>query len=256
MRSLLPILAFLLYLVVPCLAQQETVGLKEITQTLERPFRSESPSNERIRDFRGDFSQLSWLASLDREQRGQGRVAVRFGQALGEKGPLTQFRWEYAQPNNQEIISDGHTLWVYLPENNQVIQSEIEPHGDARTDDPLAFLTGLGNLSRDFQISLDSPSHDSAGNYVLLLQPRRPSAMIRQMRIVVDRAAITDYIRNHKTGQIFLLVLTKVTDPNDNTTLIEFTNVRVNQQLSADSFNFILPAGVELVRPGGQPMGG
>jgi len=252
---LLLIMAVSLCLPVSGLAQKENIGLNDVIQTLEKPFREDAGPNEMITDFQADFFQQSRLASLDREQRGRGRVEVRFDRTSAGRVPLTQFRWDYEQPNNQEIVSDGRTLWVYLPENNRVIQSDIEFVNNARADDPMTFLTGLGNLSRDFQISWASPNQDTAGNYVLRLQPRRVSALIREMFVVVDREAVFDFTRHNRTGQIFPFLSTSVTDPNDNTTLIEFNNIRVNRRLSPGSFRFIMPAGVEVVRPTGQPMG-
>jgi outer membrane lipoprotein carrier protein len=48
---------------------------------------------------------------------------------------------------------------------------------------------------------------------------------------------------------------TAVFDPNGNSTVIEFSNLRVNQGLSDMNFNFIMPAGVQVVRPTGKEMG-
>jgi outer membrane lipoprotein carrier protein len=48
---------------------------------------------------------------------------------------------------------------------------------------------------------------------------------------------------------------TMVYDPNGNSTIIEFSNLRVNLGLSKMTFNFIMPAGVQVVRPTGQEMG-
>jgi len=255
MRLLLPIIAFLLCLPAAVPAQQEKVGLDEVTRTLERPFRSETPASERIQDFQADFVQLSHLASLDREQHGQGRVEVRFDRSSASREAVTQFRWDYDQPTRQEIISDGQTLWVFLPENNQVIRSDIEASFKSQGDNPLSFLTGLGNLSRDFQIGWGSPEQDPEGNYLLRLQPQQASGMIKEMVVVVNREAVSDLVRNHRSGKIFPFLSTLVTDPNDNTTRIEFKNVRINRGLASGSFHFDIPAGVEVVRPSGQPAG-
>jgi outer membrane lipoprotein carrier protein len=48
---------------------------------------------------------------------------------------------------------------------------------------------------------------------------------------------------------------TTVYDPNGNSTTIEFSDLRVNYGISEMSFNFIKPAGVQVVRPTGQEMG-
>jgi len=249
------LLAATLLLVLPTVGLAENVSLNDVVETLERPFRAVTPRGEAIQDFAADFSQLSRLVSLDREQRGHGRVEIRFQQQAGSRSAQTQFRWEYDQPNHQEIVSDGETLWVYMPENNQVIQSTIDTTREAQAEDPMAFLTGLGNLSRDFSIHWADPNHDGKGNYVLQLRPRRVSALISTMQITVDREAVIDLTRNNVSGQRLPIIASSVTDPNGNTTLIEFSQARINRGISGTSFRFSVPPGVDVVRPADQGLG-
>ncbi|NIR92389.1 MAG: outer membrane lipoprotein carrier protein LolA, partial [Gammaproteobacteria bacterium] len=106
------------------------VSLSDVINTLEVPFKDTvggEQNDYRIDDYSADFFQESKIASLDRRQRATGRVEVAFDYNEGQMGretvPTVKFRWEYEQPTTQEIVSDGETMWVYLPENNQVIQS-------------------------------------------------------------------------------------------------------------------------------------
>lgn len=242
------------------MAADERIGLSDVIKTLETPFKIDAvgargTASSAIVDFEADFFQESRLESLDRLQRGRGRVAVLFDRTLTDRVPLTMFYWEYDQPTTQEIISDGKTLWVYLPENAQVIESQIDFTSRERADDPTTFLTGLGNISRDFLITWAEPNQDVEGNYILELRPRRTSAMMQKMQIVVDRDAVLAYTRNGVTGNILPILASTVTDPNGNRTTIEFNNVRVNRGLSSSRFRFILPAGVEVLRPTGSEMG-
>ncbi|GAB4174143.1 MAG: outer membrane lipoprotein carrier protein LolA [Geothermobacteraceae bacterium] len=231
------------------------VRLRDAIEALERPFRADTPAGETIRDFEGEFFQESRIASLEQMQRGRGRVTVRFDRYNTRDVPTTLFRWEYSQPNNQEIVSDGRTMWVYLPENRQVIQSDIELTRQAGQEDPMTFLTGLGNLSRDFLITWAEPNRDVEGNWVLKLRPRRVSSLIREMNLVVDKDAVNEWINHKRTGTLFPILSSYVTDPNGNTTLIEFSDLRVNRGVSDLTFRFMVPAGVEVVRPTGQGMG-
>jgi outer membrane lipoprotein carrier protein len=157
------------------------------------------------------------------------------------------FRWEYQEPNHQEIVSDGKTMWVYLPENSQVIISDIDFSSPSSPSDPMAFLTGLGNLSRDFLITWASPDRDAGGNYVLELQPRRPSPMIQRMLVVVNRDAVLQ--TGAVSPPVFPMLSTTVVDPNGNSTAIEFRDVRVNRGLADSFFRFSPPEGVEVLRP-------
>lgn len=234
---------------------KELIGLSDVIKALEEPFKVNAPAQTAIVDFQADFFQESRVASLDRVQRGRGRVTVKFDRVRTDRVPRALFRWEYDQPTTQEIVSNGQTMWVYLPENRQVIQSNIETTSQTRPDDPLTFLTGLGNLSRDFLITWASPNQDVQGNYVLELRPRRPSAMIQRLLVVVDRDAVSGQPRRGGFDDVFPILSTTAIDPSDNTTIIEFSGVRVNRGISSNFFDFILPAGVEVVRPTGQEMG-
>jgi outer membrane lipoprotein carrier protein len=292
--------ALLATLAVPAWA----ASLGDVISALETPFQTKTDKTLRIYDYSADFFQESKIASLDRLQRANGRVEVSFDYQRPQTVPDVMFRWQYDQPTTQEIVSDGKTLWVYLPENNQVIQSDIEMINKSRQNDPMTFLTGLGNLSRDFQISWATPNTDIDGNYVLNLTPRRVSSLINRLVIVVDRFAVEAYqnrgqednspqdprlarndprraskdlgpasrnprlapptrrgdvafpdYENDLNGLWFPIMSTTVYDPNGNSTIIEFSNLRVNLGISKMSFNFILPAGVQVVRPTGKEMG-
>lgn len=247
-----------LFLLLPtfCLgAERLNVGLNDVIRTLEAPFKADAAGNEAIRNFSADFFQESYLASLDQSQRGQGRVKVRFVPDRAGRVPRALFRWEYEVPNRQEIVSDGNQLWVYQPENHQVILSDISAVNRAGTSDPMTFLTGLGNLSRDFLIQWAIPDQDARGNYVLELRPRKTSSLIRQLFIVVDRDAVFARARGQIGTEYFPMLSTTVVDPSDNKTIIEFSNIRVNTLLSDFDFRFQIPPGVEIIRPSGSEMG-
>jgi len=264
-----------------------SADLSNVIHTLETPFQSTTAEKFRINDYSAVFSQESIIASLDRRQHAAGRVEVVFHYLGEERAPEVKFRWQYEQPTSQEIVSDGRTLWVYLPENNQVIQSEMDLIDQARQNDPMTFLTGLGNLSRDFRIGWATPQLDTQGNYALELIPQRVSPLISRLVIVVDRLAVEAYL-NHTPGEKvpqkhgqgasadrnpgqggagtaafegaknairFPILSTTIYDSNGNSTLIEFSHLRINHGIPDETFNFTLPEGVQVVRPAGQETG-
>ncbi len=269
-------------------------SLGDVISALETPFQTKTDEKLRIYDYSADFFQESKIASLDRLQRASGEVEVAFDYQRTDTVPRVKFRWQYEQPTTQEIVSDAKKLWVYLPENNQVILSDIEMVNRSRQSDPMTFLTGLGNLSRDFSIRWAVPNNDVEGNHVLELVPRRVSSLINRMIIVVDRYAVEAYLNpgqevdprmpsvpsvpsaqstpptpptpggrnlnfpgyeDNLNRRWFPILSTTVYDPNGNSTTIEFSNLRVNFGISDMSFNFIMPADVQVVRPTGQEMG-
>ena len=259
-------------------------SLGDVIHALETPFQTATEQELRINDYSANFFQESKIASLDRFQRANGRVEVVFDYRREQTVPDVKFHWQYDQPTTQEIVSNGKTLWVYLPENNQVIQSDIELVNQSQQNDPMTFLTGLGNLSRDFSISWAVPNYDAEKNYVLELTPRRVSSLINKLLIVVDRYAVEAYLKRGQkedprqppvptppasnvrdfsfpgsesalSNISFPIMSTTVYDPNGNSTIIEFRDLRVNLGISDQSFDFMLPAGVQVVRPTGQEMG-
>jgi len=252
-RIVLLVLFLLAFLNAPqAVSAKDDAGLNDVINTLEDPFKAKGKAPSAIADFQADFSQESRVASLDRVQRGGGRVTVKFDRARSDRPPRLLFRWEYQQPTVQEIVSNGQTLWVYLPENRQVIQSEIDNTGQPRPDDPLTFLTSLGNLSRDFLIAWATPNQDEQGNYILELRPRNPSAMLQKLLVVVARDAVVEVTRRGKPGSTFPILSTTVYDPSENSTRIGFSGVKVNRRMPDSFFDFVPPAGVEVVRPTGE----
>jgi outer membrane lipoprotein carrier protein len=239
-------LGLMLTLLLPTLAVAANVGLKDVINALELPFKGDAPGQ--VRDVRADFFQESRIAALDRSQRGRGTVMFLFEPGDSRRTPVAMFNWQYQEPSEQEIVSDGRTMWVYLPESRQVIESDLTLASRGGGVNPVTFLSGLGNLSRDFTIMYAIPNTDSKGNYILDLRPKQSSQLIRNLQIIVDRDAAQE--QANPRGRVYFPILsTIVTDPSDNQTIIEFSNVRVNRGLSRADFRFMQPPGVEVVKP-------
>jgi len=216
-------------------------SLENVIAALETPFRTAAPTG--IEDFQAEFFQLSRIASIDKQQHARGEVSFKFQRPEGG-APVALFRWRYLEPTIQEFISDGTILWVYQPENRQVIESEIE-----QSNNPLAFLNRLGELSKDFNIGWGTPQINESGDYLLVLEPRRKTQLARSLQIVVNGAAVKDFLLHQQVGEVFPLRAVSVIDPNRNLSRFRFESVLMNQNLSSDSFHFQPPAGVEVLHP-------
>lgn len=239
----------LLLLLMPGFALATDELLADVIATLETPFKAGTPAGDQIRDFQAEFVQKSHIASINRVQRGEGTVRFRFRSAVQEPLSAAQFRWDYRLPSVQEILSDGRTLWVYVPENQQVIESDVSRLNEDQGENPVTFLSGLENLSRDFVIAWSPEQRDDKGNYQLLLKPRKESQLVAQMQVVVSQKAVNQWRQKHKAGSIFPITATLVTDAQGNRTEIEFFKSKMNLNLPADLFTFVIPAGVDRVTP-------
>ena len=75
----------------------------------------------------------------------------------------SRMRWEYQSPPDQkkEVISDGHQVWIYIPEDALVM---VYPLNQVlRSDLVLRFFSGIGEVRDDFQLSWQRPPEPGVG---------------------------------------------------------------------------------------------
>lgn len=237
--------------------QKLPVSLQDVIATVEKSFTVNPATGlPLVTTLTADFFQHSVRASDRKEQRADGEMIIRFADT---NSPL-MFRFDYFRPTTQQIVSNGKTLWIYLPENRQVIQSDVSfAFGSTFDADrrALNFLQGLGRISRDFLIVFAPSQQDPAGNFLLELTPRRSSQLITKLYMAVNRDAVMQYVasgrkRLHdetRPETAFPVLATTVIDPRGNKTTMEFSNIKTNMWLSDGIFNFIMPPGVQVVPP-------
>jgi outer membrane lipoprotein-sorting protein len=238
----------------PVTGSRVSVGLQDVINTVEDAFRPDRQGLLPVSDVSADFFQGTVLAS-GREMRADGQMFVRFP----DGGAPLMYRFDYFRPTRHEIVCDGRTQWTYLPENRQVILSDVSfafnPSGfDQSRDRATNFLQGLGSISRDFQIIFSSQQYDQQGNYILELLPRRATVGIQMLFMVVHR----DSVLMHKQGiaaalatqeLLFPIRSTTVMDHQGNRTTLEFSNIKTNSRLQPSLFNFVVPADIQVVKP-------
>lgn len=235
------------------------IALNDIISVVEKPFQYDKGGRPQIENVRADFFQRSTLAAKKKEYRAEGEMYLQSASSLE---PL-KFRFDYFRPTRQEVVCDGKTLWVYLPENRQVIQSDVAEFFDPMRTGPsrrgINFLQGLGRISKDFTILFNNPMNDAVGNYILELTPNRSSATIRKLYITVNRESLLEAkgtrpqtnmppARPPET-HLFAILSTTVVDHDGNSTTMEFSNIRTNGMISDMLFNFMPPADAQVVRP-------
>jgi len=194
-----------------------------------------------MEDLHAEFSQRTYVAALKREEKGSGEVFLK------KQGGSAMFRFNYVRPK-QQIISNGHSVWYYLPENRQVIISETAKLFSGGNGIALSYLTGLGNLSDDFTIRLISEAPDKKGNYQLELIPKKHNNAVAKLQLYVPADAV-EKVREAKISEAFFPIASSVLhDQMGNRTTIEYSKVKVNGKLADDRFNFKAPKGVEVIK--------
>lgn len=194
---------------------------------LERVIDALQQRYDQITDLSAEFQQASTIRALGQTKKSTGLASFK------KPGMM---RWDYKGKEGQKIISDGRTLWMYFPQDNQVQVSRFSGAWAGRT--PTAFLAGLGNLRRDFIIAFaDQEKRDARGNYRLLLTPREPLAQVSKLILTVDKES-------------FYVLSTSFTDSLGNLTEIGFKKIKVNQGLKDSLFTFVVPPDVEVLEVG------
>jgi outer membrane lipoprotein carrier protein len=210
-------------------------GLKEVVAALEEGYNS-------LNDVRADFSQRTAIASIKKEQRGSGTLLIKKA-----AGTATMFRFNYIKPQ-QQIVSNGKSVWFYLPENKQVMVSDAANLFEGESGVTLNYLTGMGHVSRDFAINFVGNGRDKKGNYVLELIPRKKSKVMAKLLITVAAGAVEKFLEEGKARDPFPIVSSVVYDSFGNRTAIEFSKIKANRGMSNALFNFKIPSGVEIIK--------
>ncbi len=190
---------------------------------------------EKANDVEANFIQEYIGKGMKQPSRGEGKVYLK------KKGMM---RWDYTTPH-QKLISNGHTLWFYQPDEKQVLVSNLSSVLKERT--PLAFLAGAGDLSRDFNLlNLKEPLSQEEENYVVELAPKEPLATFSKLVLTVDQ-------------KTFTVLQAGVFDGMGNVTRTRFSDIQTNVGLSNSFFQFTVPPGTEVIKMQGSsnpPPGG
>lgn len=214
---------------------QAEADLKDIVAAVERSYES-------LSDLQASFSQKTYIASMKREQTGKGTLSIR-----KNPGAAAMFRFDYTKPK-QLIVSDGTSVWFYLPENNQVMVTDVRSMFEGGNGVALNFLTGIGRLSRDFSITRPNGGRDAKGNYLLELVPKSSSKNLQKLRLTVSAEVVDGHLKGARGKGGFPIVSSVVYDHFGTRTTIDFGNVRINSGLKTSLFTFKVPKGVELIR--------
>jgi outer membrane lipoprotein carrier protein len=174
-------------------------------------------------DFIADFRQETEVKTVNRSLKAFGKVTFkRPGKML----------WRYEEPKGQFVLADGTYLYFYQPEQNQIIKTPLK--NAFRSDIPLSFLLGIGNLKKDFNASL-RPAEEN--HYVVRLEPRGESRGFSEILLGVSK-------------DNFDILWASVRDATDNLTTIRFSGMRKGVGVNDSLFRLQIPEGVDIVELG------
>jgi outer membrane lipoprotein carrier protein len=174
-------------------------------------------------DFVADFQQETEVKTLNRNLKAWGRLSFkRPGKML----------WRYEEPKGQLVLADGSHLYFLQPEQNQVIKTPLK--NAFRSDIPLSFLLGLGNLKKDFTPTLKASEN---GQSILRLEPKGEAGGFSEILLGVSRSSAD-------------ILWVSIRDAANNLTSLRFANMKKGVGLQDSLFQIKIPDGVDIVELG------
>jgi len=172
--------------------------------------------------FSGSFKQVSTLKAMQITDTAFGKISVK------RPGKM---RWVYERPEKQVIISDGVSLWIYRPDDYQVMVGKApEFFGKGRG---AAFLSDMKQIRNQFSIFPEPP--DGNGDYVLKLIPIEKNFDLSRIYLTIS-----------KTGFEVTRIITY--NGYDDETRIDLTDIEFVRNMDDALFHFDIPEGIDILR--------
>lgn len=126
---------------------------------------------------------------------------------------------------NQTIIADGTTSWNYNKKDKKVIISNYDENG--------AGLLSINYLVYDYPKNCDLSLSSEGSKTVLILKPKSKRNSLGEVKLVISKDNLIEktYITNQSAG----------------TMEVNFSNYKLNQNLSDSKFTFTAPEGTTVV---------
>ncbi len=159
-----------------------------------------------------------------------------FGQKKESKGHVTfvkpgKMRWDYTEPKDNVVVSDGTTLFSYVASDKAARKMLVK---DSQMPTALAFLTGKGDLAKEFDLKLlDADKYKFKNGYVLEARPKAATNLYSFVLFYVD-------------GETYHVRRVLIVDAQDNRNRFDFEKPTVNGKIEDARFKWAPPAGVNV----------
>lgn len=184
---------------------------------------------EQTRDLSADFKQTTKIEGFATPILSSGRMYIK------KPGRL---RWDYADPNVEEIYVNQNDVKMYVPEHKQVLIGKLTQM--AASQAPLQLLQGAAKLEEQYVLDQSRAGDRGEGGLPLislLPKPDGNEAVRTVVRIVLEVQPKTYFIKRVSIHEV-----------SGNVSTFEFANLKPNAGLKADLFEFAVPPGVEVVK--------
>ncbi len=136
-----------------------------------------------------------------------------------------KFRWDYTKPFQQQIISTSGKVWFYDTDLEQVTIKKLD---ESVGSTPALLLSGDVPLEDNYTI--EQQGSEGEMHWVKLV-PKNQDSTFKYVLIGLEKGVLSGMQLNDNFGQM---------------TRIYFSNLKMNQELNPDLFEFTVPKGVDV----------
>lgn len=136
-----------------------------------------------------------------------------------------QFRWETSSPSKQLIVTSGQTVWIYDPDLEQAVRQKLD---EQVGNTPALLLSGQSSsIMKSFRVTQPNPKEA-----YFVLYPKAEDGVFESLGMRFTKSLPSQMILKDSLGQ---------------QTTINFKNVKLNPSLKSSAFNFVPPAGTDVI---------
>jgi outer membrane lipoprotein carrier protein len=171
------------------------------------------------RTFSATFTQTSVMTALDISETASGRAW------FSHPGKM---KWQYLEPERHDIVTNGATLWIYRPDENQVMRGDASQFFASGAGG--AFLSDISQLRDNFTVTV----YESTDQWVELqldAPPDNPDIQI---------------IRIQATRKDFQIQTVTTVNTVGDVTRFELSDIQF-LQLPDNWFEFTVPPGTSVI---------
>ena len=171
--------------------------------------------------FSAQFTQMSTIKAMDITDTASGKAIFK------RPGKM---RWEYETPERQTIITDGNTLWIFRPDDNQVMIGKAPSF--FKGGKGFSFLSDMKEIRQKFDIRLEEKAPE--GFFVLTLFPKEKTYDVVKIQLIISK-------------KVFDIVEIKTYNSYGDETWFGFSNIQFKQKIDDSLFHFNIPKDAEVL---------
>ena len=175
--------------------------------------------------FSANFIQKSTIKAMDITDMATGKVYIKYPGMM---------RWEYEEPDRQIIITDADKLWIYRPEDNQVMTGNAPTF--FRDGKGASFLSDIRLIRHKFDITLEQGKPEETDLFFhLKLIPLEKTLDISTIHLLVSQ-------------KTFNVLQVRTLNYYGDETRIDLMNSAFGVNLEDSLFSFEIPEGTDVLQ--------